>query len=275
MEIEDIINQVRYTGSEAQNYSHEPLRSGRRERSLSFDVKPVPDPRGLPQHSHLNGQATHESDLSRSVVGRRHRKKQCPQQSSQVLSIAQQRTPGGIALDNEFNPVPKLRSPDWPKELALSAAWYHMAPNFVPAYTIVPAYIPSQSHIAPLPQKLPPQQRLLNSTAGQDQHVAKSNPRGVPLPPLPESLRRSRPKEQKRIVPQKKLRKRERLPPVVRQYDHLSIEEAIEELARRRIDSTHLQDTAARKIELVRLLQRADRNNNRGGKSTPNDMRRV
>merc|ERR1711939_427574 len=70
-----------------------------------------------------------------------------------------------------------------------------------------------------------------------------------PLPPAPTG-------------PVEKPKKR-RAPPSP-QYLHMTVQEMIEELAYRKVDTTHLQGRKAKKAEYLEQLQRADRNGNRG-----------
>ncbi|MBV36592.1 MAG: hypothetical protein CMP47_14240 [Rickettsiales bacterium] len=96
-------------------------------------------------------------------------------------------------------------------------------------------------------------------------------PRGVRLPPLPESLRRAQTACKRKPVSAKERKKRIRAPPVQHDYDHLNVEEAIRELARRDIYITDIQGLSLSKPKLVKLLQRADRNNNKGENNSPKE----
>ena len=142
-------------------------------------------------------------------------------------------------------------------------------PVYYPAYMIMPIHThpakPPGSHLdasSPVPTQHHQSAQPQRIARPADTSSLQSPPRGVKLPPVPQVLRRSQPTHKSKAD---KKKKRVRAPPAVHEYDHLSVNEALEELARRNIhmDATQKFD-AASKSDLIRLLQRADRNNNKG-----------
>lgn len=82
----------------------------------------------------------------------------------------------------------------------------------------------------------------------------------MPLPGYPGLIHRPLPPAP--LGPVEKPKKR-RSPPSP-QYLHMTVQEMIEELAYRKVDTTALQGRKAKKAEYIEQLQRADRNGNRG-----------
>lgn len=86
-------------------------------------------------------------------------------------------------------------------------------------------------------------------------------PQGMPMP-MPGYGLVQRPLPPAPMGPVEKPKKR-RAPPSP-QYLHMTVQEMIEELAYRKVDTTQLQARKAKKAEYIEQLQRADRNGNRG-----------
>jgi hypothetical protein len=108
----------------------------------------------------------------------------------------------------------------------------------------------------------------------EQKHLPDRDSGSVRLPHLQNPLRYAQPiDKRKHLQPQKK-RKRIRPSPVVREYEHLSVEEAVQELARRDIH-INIRQVDVNKAILVRLLQRADRNNNTGTSNLSEAKRTV
>lgn len=113
---------------------------------------------------------------------------------------------------------------------------------------MVPTYVPMYGSPDQWPGVMPQQ-------GGQWPHP------GMPMP-MPGYGLVQRPLPPAPMGPVEKPKKR-RAPPSP-QYLHMTVQEMIEELAYRKVDTSQLQARKAKKAEYIEQLQRADRNGNRG-----------
>lgn len=113
---------------------------------------------------------------------------------------------------------------------------------------MIPTYLPMYGSPDQWPGMVPQQ-------GGQWPH------QGMPMP-LPGYGLVQRPLPPAPLGPVEKPKKR-RAPPSP-QYLHMTVQEMIEELAYRKVDTTQLQARKAKKAEYIEQLQRADRSGNRG-----------
>lgn len=267
MDIEKIINQVRYKSSKDRKSSRGRSAPESTERSVVSETRSAPD---LVEHSEnlqSNDYTTFESDASQPVASRQHIERDRDSETSQTTSSKLQCRARTIS-----GPQVAAHPTQWPPKPASAptpSLYEHSPwPVYFPAYMVVPMRIPPHDHYLQPRSSLAQHQQRSKQIIQEDKSTPDPIPRGVRLPPLPESQRRTGTVCKRKPVPAKK---RIRAPPVVYDYDHLSIEEAIRELARRDIYITDIQRVSLSKPNLVRLLQRADRNNNKGGSNSPKE----
>lgn len=274
MEIEDIINQVRFTSSEDRNARQRSIREGT-DTSIISASRSAAESSSCSDTSSYDGYATYEPDVSQTTPFRRQRQERNDAEVQRELPNPSHRQRARRTLNvQDAQKVPR-QPPLQQVQQSMALPYIHAMPSmYFPAYVVVSMHMPPTMHIAPHSTSLPVPQKPHHIpqqpqwTEREDNHFPKAIPRGVRIPPLPGSFRRT-PKRRKLVqFGEKKTKKKIKARPVVREYDHLSVEEAIQELALRDIHITDVQQIDITKTTLVRLLQRADRNNNKGsGKS--------
>ncbi|ETN44026.1 uncharacterized protein HMPREF1541_10891 [Cyphellophora europaea CBS 101466] len=273
MEIEDIINKVRFTSSENETDRPRSLRE-------STDTSIISESRSAPEsispcleNFSSDDYGTYDVVVSHSGPCRRQKQAQVNEEVQHwEHGPPKKRRAMTKSETYDSQELPKPRPPQQPQQQMPVSYGHAMQPMYYPAYMVVPmpVHMPPATHMAPHPGSFSVSQRRhyppepQQRTYKEAKHSPKPHPRGVRLPPLPERLRRTQTTSNRKPLQLKEKKTRVRAPPVVHAYDHLSVEEAIQELAQRNIHITDMAQIDISKANLVRLLQRADRNNNRG-----------
>jgi len=278
MEIEDIINKVRFTSSEDRDARRHSAREIP-DRSIISESKSAPESISCLDTTSSDDYVTYESNVSQTTPARSQWQGNIDAEvQPELRSPSHQERARTTSNTQNAQQVPKRPSLQHPQSMALSYS-HAMPAMYFAAYMVVPMYIPPANHIASVsasyPGSFPIHQRPHHKSQHQrwtheeENDCPKPVPRGVRISPLPGSLRRAQNNGKRKFVQPKKKKKRVKVPPVVHDYNDLSVEEAIQELARRNIHITDRQQIDISKTTLVSLLQRADRNHNKGnGKSS-------
>lgn len=137
------------------------------------------------------------------------------------------------------------------------------APLYCHVHMMVPMHTPPQIYPSAPQISLQPQHRPLLPPPLDSDNTPATILKAVSLPQTTHSLCHPPPARNCESVRPRIRTGRVKRP--IQEYNHLSFEETIRELARRDIHIPDVKSAIFSKTKLVRLLQRADRNQNRGG----------